>query len=92
MRLEAGAPATTYAKMYIKTGASYYYADSGQRALVADAWIPITFSAFGAPSYPTAPDAALYTLGDVREIGIEFGATDIPAPVAAAIHIDTVSY
>jgi hypothetical protein len=92
VRVEAGAPATTYAKMYIKTGATYYYADSGQRTLVADSWSPITFNGFGAPSYPTTPDPALYTLGDVREIGIELGATDIPSAVAAAIHIDTVSY
>ena len=92
VRAEAGAPATTYAKMYIKTGASYYYADSGQQTLVAGSWIPITFAAFGAPSYPSAPDATLYTLSDVREIGMEFGATDILEPLTAAIHIDSVSY
>jgi hypothetical protein len=92
VRVEAGAPATTYAKMYIKTGATYYYADSGQKTLVADSWTPITFAGFGAPSYPSAPDPTLYTLGDVREIGIELGATDIPAAVTAAIHIDSVSY
>jgi hypothetical protein len=60
--------------------------------LVADSWTPITFAGFGAPSYPSAPDPTLYTLGDVREIGIELGATDIPAAVTAAIHIDSVSY
>jgi len=92
VRMEAGGPATTYAKMYIKTGATYYYADSGQRTLSADSWTTLTFAGFGAPSYPTAPDAALYTLGDVREIGIEIGATDIAAPVTASIHIDSVSY
>lgn len=92
VRVEAGAPATTYAKMYIKTGATYYYADSGQRTLLPDTWTPITFAGFGAPSYPSTPDATLYTLGDVREIGMEFGATDIAAPLTAAVHIDTVSY
>jgi hypothetical protein len=92
VRVEAGAPATTYAKMYIKTGATYYYADSGQRTLLADAWTPISFAGFGAPSYPSAPDPALYTLGDVREIGMELGATDIASAVAATIHIDSVSY
>ena len=92
VRMEAGGPATTYAKMYIKTGATYYYADSGQRTLSADTWTTLTFAGFGAPSYPTAPDAALYTLGDVREVGIEIGATDIAAPVTASIHIDSVSY
>jgi hypothetical protein len=92
VRVEAGAPATTYAKMYVKTGASYYYADSGQITLLADSWSTISFSGFGAPSYPSAPDPTLYTLGDVREIGMEIGATEIAAPVAAVIHIDSVSY
>lgn len=92
VRVEAGAPATTYAKMYIKTGATYYYADSGQKPLVADSWTPLTFAGFGAPSYPTAPDAALYTLGDVREIGLEIGATDVASAVTAEVHIDSFSY
>ena len=92
VRVEPGAPATTYAKMYIKTGATYYYADSGQKTLVADSWTALSFAGFGTPSYPSAPDATLYTLGDVREIGMEIGATDIASAVTAAIHIDTVSY
>jgi hypothetical protein len=92
VRVEAGAPVTTYAKMYIKTGATYYYADSGQKTLVADSWTPLTFAGFGAPSYPTAPDAALYTPGDVREIGLEIGAIDVASAVTAEVHIDSFSF
>jgi hypothetical protein len=92
VRVEAGAPATTYAKMYIKTGATYYYADSGQKTLVADSWTVLSFAGFGAPSYPTSTDPTLYTLGDVREIGLEIGATDIPSALTAVVHIDSVSY
>jgi hypothetical protein len=92
VRVEPGAPPTTYAKMYIKTGSTYYYADSGQVTLVPSTWVSVSFSTATPPSYPMPTDAALYLLEDVREIGLEIAATGIAAATTAVIHIDTVSY
>jgi hypothetical protein len=92
VRIEPGAPPTTYAKMYIKTGATFYYADSGQITLVPGSWVPVTFPTAGTPSYPLAPDPTQYLVGDVREIGLEIAATGIAAAAPAVIHLDTVSY
>jgi hypothetical protein len=92
VRIEPGAPSTTYAKMYLKTGVGYYYADSGQVTLIPGTWIPVSFATTAPPSYPMPVDATLYLLGDVREIGMELAATGIAAAATAEIHIDTISY
>lgn len=92
VRIEPGAPPTTYAKMYVKTGSDYYYADSGQVTLVPSSWVTLSFAAGGTPAYPVPTNPAQYLLGDVREIGLEIAATGIAAAATAEIHIDTVSY
>jgi hypothetical protein len=80
VRVEAGAPPTTNAKMYVKTGAAYLYADSGQVTLVPGSWVTLR--------YPSTPASA-----DVREMGIEFGLTTTETEFSAAIiHVDTFQY
>jgi hypothetical protein len=86
VRVEAGAPPTTFAKMYLKTGLTYIYGDSGEKLLTPGAWVPVTFTT---ASYSNPG----FSLADVREIGIEFGIGPAEAAFSpAVIHIDTLSY
>lgn len=88
VRLEAGGPATT-AKMYIKTGATYVYADSGQANLVEGTWVSLAYPNVAGGGYIS--NVVAYDPVDTREIGIEIAAG--PASLAPAIvHIDTVAY
>jgi len=89
--VEAGAPATTSAKLYIKTGANFYYADRGAITLIAGTWLTLTYDTGLAPIYPS-PTTAEYALTDVREIGVELAATGIAAPALTVVHVDSVQY
>ncbi len=91
MLVDAGAPPTTYGKLYIKTGMSYSYADSGQITPTPGAWSTLTFVASAMPNY--VADPALHDVADTREIGIEIGMGMTETTfVPAVVHIDTVSY
>ena len=89
--VDAGAPATTSAKLYIKTGANSYYADRGAITLIAGTWLTLTYETGLAPVYPSTPTAE-YVLADVREIGIELAATGIATPALTVVHIDSIQY
>jgi hypothetical protein len=89
--VEAGAPATTSAKLYIKTGANFYYADRGAITLIAGTWLTLTYDTGLAPVYPS-PTTAEYALSDVREIGFELSATGIAAPALTVVHVDSIQY
>jgi len=89
--VDAGAPATTSAKLYIKTGANFYYADRGALTLVPGTWLTLTYDMGLPPVYPTAP-TAVYQLSVVREIGVEIGATAISTPALTVVHVDTIQY
>jgi len=89
--VDAGAPATTSAKLYIKTGANFYYADRGAITLIAGTWLTLTYDTGLPPVYPAAPTAE-YALTDVREIGIEIAATAITSPALTVVHVDTIQY
>jgi hypothetical protein len=89
--VDAGAPATTSAKLYIKTGATFYYADRGAITLIAGTWLTLTYDTGLPPVYPAVPTAE-YALSDVREIGIELAATGIATPALTVVHVDSVTY
>ncbi|HVZ31427.1 MAG TPA: hypothetical protein VG963_03330 [Polyangiaceae bacterium] len=89
--MDAGSPGGSTAKLYVKTGANYLYADSGQVTLVAGTWSTLTYST---PSYIATPTTD-YDISDVREIGIEVAPPASPALMVlapAVIHIDTLEY
>jgi hypothetical protein len=89
--IDGGSPTGSTAKLYVKTGANYLYADSGQVTLVAGTWSTLTYST---PSYIADPMTD-YDISDVREIGIEVAPPAAPALTVlapAVIHIDTIEY
>ncbi|HVZ35754.1 MAG TPA: hypothetical protein VG963_25180, partial [Polyangiaceae bacterium] len=89
--MDPGSPGGSTAKLYVKTGANYLYADSGQITLVAGTWSTLTYST---PSYIAMPTTD-YDSSDVREIGIEVAPPASPALTVlapATIHIDTIEY
>jgi hypothetical protein len=86
-RVEAGGAPTVAAKMYVKTGTTYSYADSGETTLLPGTWVTLRFQT---PSYVN--DAAVYDIADVREIGIEILGRGATAPTATVVHLDTIEY
>lgn len=85
--MEAGGPAQTAGKLYVKTGPDYVYADSGQLTLTPGVWTTLTYST---PTFYA--NQAAYDVADVREIGIEFAAPGATLFTPAVIHVDTVQY
>jgi hypothetical protein len=84
VRLDSG-PATN-AKLYLKSGFAYIYADSGAVPLEAGVWVQLAFPT-AAPSYA----AGVFEPDDVREMGIEISAS--PASLTPTIvHIDYLEY
>jgi hypothetical protein len=86
-RVEAGGAPTVAAKVYIKTGMTYSYADSGETLLIPGTWTTLRYQS---PSY--VADAAVYDIGDVREIGIEILGRGATMPTATVVHLDTIEY
>jgi hypothetical protein len=86
-RVEAGGAPTVVAKMYVKTGMTYSYADSGETPLVPGVWATLRYQT---PTYVN--DTAAYNVGDVREIGIEILGRGATAPTATVVHVDTIQY
>lgn len=85
--VDTGAPATLSAKLYVKTGEAYTWADQGEITLVPGTWLPLTYIT---PTY--FADMAAYNIADVREIGIEFAIPNATSFTPAVIHVDTVRY
>lgn len=86
-RAEAGGAPTVVAKMYVKTGMTYSYADSGETPLLPGVWTTLRYQM---PSY--VDNAAAYDIADVREIGIEILGRGATAPTATVVHVDTIEY
>jgi hypothetical protein len=80
------------AKLYVKTGDDYVWADGGWNNLeTAGAWLLITLDVSNPSGYIASTD---YDPSDVRELGIEFD-TNTTAALdysTATIYIDTVEY
>jgi hypothetical protein len=75
--------------MYVKTGATYVYADSGSVNLVAGSWVPLAYPNLSGGGY--IANVVSFNPADTRELGIEIAAG--PAALTPAIvHIDTVQY
>lgn len=91
VRLEAQNVGAIVGKMYVKTGETYKYADSGEQSLTPGAWSTLTYVADDVPAYIDNANAGTYDITDVREFGIEFSATVAPF-AAAAIHVDNFAY
>jgi hypothetical protein len=86
-RAEAGGAPTVVAKMYVKTGMTYSYADSGETPLVPGVWTTLRYQM---PSY--VDNAAAYDVADVREIGLEILGRGATTPTATVVYVDTIEY
>jgi hypothetical protein len=86
-RVEAGGAPTVAGKVYIKTGAMYSYADSGEAPLTPGSWTTLRYAT---PSFTADP--AVYDISDVREIGIEILGRGATAVTPTVVHIDTIAY
>jgi hypothetical protein len=86
--VEDGAPAQLVGKMYMKTGETYVYADSGEKPLPAGTWTPFSISA----DLPMSVANGTHNAADTREIGIEFATPGATAFSTAVIHVDTWQY
>jgi hypothetical protein len=84
---EAGGAPTVVAKLYVKTGMTYSYADSGETPLPAGVWTTLRYQM---PTYVN--DANVYDIADVREIGIEILGRGATAVTPTIVHIDTIEY
>jgi len=87
-RVEAGGAPTVVGKMYVKTGATYSYADGGEsQPLVPGTWTTLTYST---PSYYA--NMAVYDISDVRELGIEILGRGATGVMPTVVHIDSIAY
>jgi len=86
-RVEPGGPPTVAGKMYIKTGETYSYADSGETTLTPGTWTTLRYAM---PTYYA--NMAVYNIADVREIGIEILGRGATAPTTTVVHIDSIVY
>lgn len=80
-------------KLYVKTGPSSLYADSGFLDLAAGAeWQTLTFPNVTNPQFTDMTNGGVHAPMDVRQVGIEFatGAAGTYAP--AVVHVDTVVF
>ncbi len=78
-------------KLYVKTGATSLYADSGfLNILPGTDWQTFTWQNVSTPVY--VDPAGTHTPIDVRQIGIEFATGAAGVYTAATIHLDTVAY
>jgi hypothetical protein len=75
------------AKLYVKTGNQFVYADSGWTNLDGD-WASLSLDV----SSPGGFIAGTHTPSDVREIGVEIATGSQGSYSSANVHIDTVIY
>jgi hypothetical protein len=86
-RVEPGGAPTVAAKMYLKTGETYSYGDSGEVTLTPGTWTTVSYTI---PTYYA--NMAVYNMADVREVGIEILGRGATAVTPTVVHIDTISY
>lgn len=78
------------AKLYVKTGEGYVYADGGWVNLdTAGTWVTLTIDV-STPAGYVAPGT--YEPSDVREVGIEIATGGDGTFTSATLHVDTVVY
>lgn len=78
-------------KLYVKTGATFFYADSGYQNIAPGSdWQTFTWANVSTPQYPVAPYPAEFDPADVRQIGIEFDTGSAGTYSAATVRLDTV--
>jgi len=75
------------AKLYVKTGPQFVYADSGWTNLDGN-WASLSLNV----SSPAGYVAGTHTPSDVREIGVEIATGSQGSYSSAVVHIDTVVY
>jgi hypothetical protein len=87
-RVEVGGAPTVVGKMYVKTGATYSYADGGEsQPLMPGTWTTLTYSM---PTYYA--NMAVYDISDVRELGIEILGRGATGVMPTVVHIDSIAY
>jgi hypothetical protein len=78
-------------KLYVKTGETSFYADSGFINIQPGTeWQTFTWSNVSIPVYPSPPGA--HAPADVRQVGLEFATGAAGTYAAATVHLDTVVY
>jgi hypothetical protein len=79
-------------KLYVKTGAGFFYADSGYQNIAPGSdWQTFTWGNVSTPQYPTPPYPADFNPADVRQIGIEFDTGAAGTYSTATLLLDTVA-
>jgi hypothetical protein len=79
-------------KLYVKTGATFFYADSGYQNIAPGSdWQAFTWSNVSNPQYPMPPYPAEFDPSDVRLVGIEFDTGSAGAYSSATLLLDTVA-
>jgi hypothetical protein len=79
-------------KLYVKTGGTFFYADSGyQNIATSSEWQTFEWGNVSNPQYPAPPYPAEFNPADVRLIGIEFDTGSAGAYSAATLLLDTVA-
>jgi hypothetical protein len=88
VKLDAGLGASGGgAKLIIKSGAAFVYADGGFQNLTPGDWITLTTS-FDTPGFAGAG----YTPTQIVQVDVEIQANGATAFTTATVHIDTVGY
>jgi hypothetical protein len=79
-------------KLYVKTGATFFYADSGYQNIAPGSdWQTFTWGDVSNPLYPMPPYPAEFDPTDVRQVGIEFDTGSAGAYSSATVLLDTVA-
>jgi hypothetical protein len=79
-------------KLYVKTGATFFYADSGYQNIAPGSdWQTFTWGDVSNPQYPMPPYPAEFDPTDVRQVGIEFDTGSAGAYSSATVLLDTVA-
>jgi len=82
------------AKLYVKSGAGFVFADGGWNNLSVGGFTKITRNPANPGFVDTANEAGAFNQADIREIGVEIatGSTATATWSAAVVHLDTVGY
>jgi hypothetical protein len=79
-------------KLYVKTGAAFFYADSGYQNIAPGSdWQTFSWGNVSNPQYPMPPYPADFDPTDVRQIGIEFDTGAAGSYSSATVLLDTVA-
>lgn len=88
VRLDSGLGAGGAAKLILKSGSNFFYADGGFQNLTAGGdWVTLSMS-LDAPAF-MAPG---YTPTQIVQVAVEIQANGAAAFTTATVHIDTIGY